>query len=142
MTEIRQWALIVFFYTLLALHFLAQKWVIYYTEYKNMEIGSYVNWERQLIFMSLSLVVIFLITIATSSLLTFVLDRHHCNVEFSTLIGCIIGLGLGGWIMLFLVMFGQDVIGIRIILFAFTTGSLMGILNGIRNEIVDDERVC
>lgn len=142
MTGIRQWALIVFFYALLALHLLIQKWMVYYTEYKKLEIGNYVAWDRQLMFISLSLVMIFILVIAISSLLAFILNRHHCNVEFSAMIGCIIGAMLGGWIMLFLVIFGQDVIGIRLVLIAITTGSMIGIYGGVKSEIEDDERVC
>lgn len=142
MTELRKKGLVVFLYALLTLHFVAQKWFTYYVAFEKIDSGQYINWREQAIFLSLSLVVILLLTIIFGSLLVMILNRHRCNVEFSTLVGCVIGIIIGGCLMLFLVMIRQDVAGIKTILITTGSGFALGVYNGIRNEIEDDEGVC
>lgn len=142
MTELRKKGLVVFLYALLTLHFVAQKWFTYYVAFEKIDSGQYINWREQAIFLSLSLVVILLLTIIFGSLLVMILNRHRCNVEFSTLVGCVIGIIIGGCLMIFLVMIRQDVAGIKTVLITIASGFALGVYNGIKAEIEDDERVC
>lgn len=142
MTELRKKGLVVFLYALLTLHFVAQKWFTYYVAFEKIDSGQYINWREQAIFLSLSLVVILLLTIIFGSLLVMILNRHHYNVEFSTLVGCVIGIIAGGSLMLILVMLRQDIAGIKAVLITITSGFALGVYNGIKAEIEDDERVC
>lgn len=140
--SIRVKGLAVFLLCLPVLHFLTQKWIPYYQEYSRINEYSFVNWENQLIFLFISLILIVFITILIGSLLAAILNRHHCNVEFSTLIGSLTGLFVGGGLMIVLAAFGNDVAGLNTIVFSISSGFGVGIFLGIRNEIEDDERVC
>lgn len=142
MNNIRTKGLIVFLLCLPVLHFLTQKWVPYYKGYESIRRDTYFDWEKQLLFLLISLVVMLFLTIAIGSLLATLLGRHHYNLEFSALIGCSVGLFGGVVIMLLLVMFRNDAGGLQSMVLSIFSGYTLGIFIGIKNEIEDDERVC
>lgn len=142
MNSIRTKGLVVFLLCLPVLHFLAQKWVPYYREYEKINEYYFIDWNKQLLFLLFSIILIVFITILISSFMAFVLNRHHCNIEFSVIINCLLGASLGGGIMLIFVVFGSDLAGLRSIVFSITAGFILGVFLGIKKEVEDDERVC
>lgn len=142
MKTIRAKGLVIFLLCLLVLSFLVQKWIPYYEEYDKIKVYTFINWENQLIFLFISLVIMAFIAISIGSLLAVILNRHHCNVEFYTLLGFFVGFTFGGFAMMLCVIFSQDLFGLNILFYSLMSGSSMGMIVGIQNEIEDDERVC
>lgn len=143
MNKIRQKGLVVFLLCLPVLHFLFQKWIPYYRDYEKInQYYYYLDWEKQIIFLVLSLIFVLFIVIAISSLLAVILNRHHCNIEFHVFTGSLLGLFFGVGIMLMCVMFDNDIAGLQSIMITLLSGILLGLIVGIKNEIENDERVC
>lgn len=140
--SIRLKGLAVFLLCLPVLHFLAQKWVPYYREYEKISEYQFIDWNKQLLFLIFSIVILIFLTILISSFMAFVLNRHHCNIEFSVIMSFFIAASLGGGVMLILVVFGGDLVGLKSMVLAIVAGFFLGIFQGVRKEVEDDERVC
>lgn len=141
-TKNRSFGLVTLLASALVLYFLFEKWYPLFLNYQGLSKYSYLNWEKQIIFLFLSFLGIILITIFAGSLFSIILGRRHWNIEFFTGVGLFLGSALGVFITMFFIFFINDLCGLNVLFYSILSSSSFGLILGIKNEIEDDEGVC
>lgn len=129
-------------FSLLAFIFLLNKWRPLFIEYKNLNEYSFVNWERQLVFLSLSLLGMLMIVLFMSGLFIIINRRHYCNIEIHAALSTLFGITVGGFFMLIFILIGKDFLALNALMACMGVGYLIGILLGIKAEIEEEKGGC
>lgn len=100
---------------------------------------SFINWEKQLLFLFLSLIIIVSISVFINSFVFVILGKHYAKIEHSVLVGFLMGLMLGIFALFVSIIFKKDLVGIIILFYTVAIGSTIGLMLGIKAQLEDEE---
>jgi hypothetical protein len=135
--------LLVFFFSLLVFFILLKILTPLLDNYNQLTLSSYIDWEKELLFLFLLFLGIIITGINIGSLLAILRGgRHYCNVEISVLIGYFAGCLFISIPAVIFILSGKDLKGLNLFLMSTFFGSFIGLLVGVRNEFENRGRKC